>query len=249
MFKAAANWLRKVMEEERFHDTLNKYNIKWQFNLSRAPWWGGQFERLIGIFKAAFYKVIGKSSLTFDELTETVLDVEICMNNRPLGYLEDDVELPVLTPNCFLLQRPNDLPENHPHLEENRDLRKRAKFLQRVKDSLWNRWTREYLTSLRERHRLLKAKEEKHPSEGDIVLIKGEDKNRNRWKMGRVTRLIHGRDQVVRGVQLKTPTGTVERPIQLVYPMERQCDIAKPEVKNQLDAQAPDFRPNNQREE
>ena len=95
----------------------------------------------------------------------------------------------------------------------------------------------------------MKAKEEKHPSEGDIVLIKGEDKNRNRWKMGRVTRLIHGRDQVVRGVQLKTPTGTVERPIQLVYPMELQCDIAKPEVKNQLDAQAPDFRPNNQREE
>ena len=27
-----------------------------RFNLSRAPWWGGQFERLIGLFKRAFYK-------------------------------------------------------------------------------------------------------------------------------------------------------------------------------------------------
>lgn len=25
--------------------------VKWQFNLSRAPWWGGQFERIIGIIK------------------------------------------------------------------------------------------------------------------------------------------------------------------------------------------------------
>ena len=40
-----------------------------------------------------FYKVIGKGLLTFEELSEVVLDVEICMNNRPLSYLEDDIEL------------------------------------------------------------------------------------------------------------------------------------------------------------
>ncbi|XP_068759706.1 uncharacterized protein [Montipora capricornis] len=50
---AAAKWLRNVMEDERRHDYLAKMNIKWQLNLSRAPWWGGQFERMIGIVKQA----------------------------------------------------------------------------------------------------------------------------------------------------------------------------------------------------
>ena len=37
--------------------------------------------------------------LRWAELEEVVLDVEVALNNRPLGYLEDDVELPVLTPH------------------------------------------------------------------------------------------------------------------------------------------------------
>ena len=39
-FVAAAKWFKKIMREEQIHDFLAKQNIKWQFNLSRAPWWG-----------------------------------------------------------------------------------------------------------------------------------------------------------------------------------------------------------------
>lgn len=35
-------------------DTLAKLNIKWQFNLAKAPWWSGQFEKMIGLVKHAF---------------------------------------------------------------------------------------------------------------------------------------------------------------------------------------------------
>ena len=94
-FKAAATWLRKVRKDEKCYDQLNKYEIQWRFNHSLGPWWGGQFERWIGIFKSAFYKVIGGGLLTLEELSESVLDVEICINNRPLRYLEDDVQFPV----------------------------------------------------------------------------------------------------------------------------------------------------------
>ena len=44
----------------------------------------GQLERLIGIFKFCFRKAVGGGFLTFSELKEIVLDVETCMNNRPL---------------------------------------------------------------------------------------------------------------------------------------------------------------------
>lgn len=40
-FVGAAKWPSDVMKDERLHDFLAKMNVKWQFNLSRAPWWGG----------------------------------------------------------------------------------------------------------------------------------------------------------------------------------------------------------------
>jgi len=50
--------------------------IQWRFNMSRAPWWGGFFERLIGIMKRNSSKVVGRSTLSFEELEEVLLDVE-----------------------------------------------------------------------------------------------------------------------------------------------------------------------------
>ena len=66
-------------------------------------------------------------------------DVEITLNNRPLGYIEDDVELPVLTPNSLLSGQPNILPEMDPSGIEDADLRKRARYLLRRKEALWRR--------------------------------------------------------------------------------------------------------------
>jgi hypothetical protein len=63
---------------------------------------GGQFERLIGLFKNAFYKSVGNGTLKWSELEDVILDVEVALNNRPLTYLEDDIELPALTPNSLL---------------------------------------------------------------------------------------------------------------------------------------------------
>ena len=37
-FKAAAKWLQKVQKYEQVHKFLADSNIKWKFNLSRAPW-------------------------------------------------------------------------------------------------------------------------------------------------------------------------------------------------------------------
>ena len=40
-FVGAAKWLRNVIQDERLHHFLAHLNIKWQFNLTKAPWWGG----------------------------------------------------------------------------------------------------------------------------------------------------------------------------------------------------------------
>ena len=46
--------------------------------------------------------MIGQSLLTFQELGEVLLDVEMTMNNRPLMYQGEEFEKPVLTPNTLL---------------------------------------------------------------------------------------------------------------------------------------------------
>ena len=53
-------------------------------------------------------------------------DVKITLNSRPLSYLEDDPQLPVLTPRSMLFVNSKVLPELETHQIETTDLRKRA---------------------------------------------------------------------------------------------------------------------------
>jgi hypothetical protein len=72
-FIAANKWLKRAQKDEKLHHFLVVNKIEWRFNLSRAPWWGGQYERLIGLFKRAFYKTIGNGMLTWKSPSTIVL--------------------------------------------------------------------------------------------------------------------------------------------------------------------------------
>ena len=240
-FKAAADWMSKVMKDEKFQNQLTQNDIAWRFNLSRAPWWGGQFERLIGVFKCAFRKAVGNGTLSWRELSDVVLDVEIAVNSRPLSYQEEDVEMPLLTPSSMLHLRPNHLPELSVHHLPERDLRKRAKYLLRCKEAMWSRWTREYVRSLRERHSKCGGDQTPHPSVGDVVIIQDESRNRNTWKLGIVESLITGRDGIIRAARMRAGKGVIERAVQHLYPLELSVDRA-PKTAN-LNPTVPSFRP------
>ena len=127
---------------------------------------------------------------------------------------------PVITPNSLLFIRPSHLiePENHPEQEEV-DLQERAKYLKKCKDAMWNRWTREYIRTLRERHASNTGKKPETPQVGEVVIIKGEEKNRGKWKLGIEENLIAGRDCLVRAAILRARKSHLERPVQHLYPL------------------------------
>ena len=246
-FTAAAKWLSMVKKSEQLQDHLAHQGITWQFNLSRAPWWGGQFERLVGLVKRSLYKGIGRASLFWKELEEVLLDVEVTLNNRPLCYVEDDIQLPVLTPSVMMFGRPKLIPDEHLD-DEDPDMRKRARYLRRCKQVLWSRWSGEYLKSLRERHNVKHKTKDMAVQPGDVVLIQGPERNRGKWNIGIVTKLIKGRDGVVRAIRLRAGKSYLERAVQHLYPMELSCDHQREEQKegggvSTLNASAREFRP------
>ena len=192
---------------------------------------GWPVERLIGVFKSAFRKTVGNGTLSWGELSEVVLDVEIAINGRPLTYLEEDVEMLVLTPSFMLHLWSNQLPELRAYHLQERDLRKRAKYLLRCKEAMWCRWTKEYVRSLREGHSKSGGDQTPHPLVGDVVIIQDESRNRNSWKLGIVERLIVERDEMIHRAKVRAQKGEIEQAVQHLYPLELSVDHAANAVK------------------
>ena len=98
------------------------------------------------------------------------------------------------------------------------------------------------LRAMRE-HRNIKHKVKKMKiSIGDVVLIKIEDRNRRKWKIGLVDKLYYGRDDVIRAVQVRLEKSSMQKPIQHLFPLELNFDI-KQEKEKWLNMEVPLFRP------
>ena len=106
----------------------------------------------------------------------------------------------------------------------------RTKYLKSCKDALWNRWSREYLTALRERHNLNHNRTKFEVTKGDVVLVKSEEKNPGKWLLGVVREILPGCDGILHAVRVETKNGFLDRAVQHLYPLELSCDmIPKPE--------------------
>jgi hypothetical protein len=202
---------------------------------------------MLGLVKNAFRKAIGNANLTFKQLKEVLLEVEITLNNRPLGYLDNDIELQPLTPNGMIHGANISLHEEVPdEQDEVKAMVKRARYLKRCKDVMWKRWSSEYVRALRERHGQLTGKKSEI-NVGDVMLLQGEEKNRGLWKMGVVEKLIAGKDGVVLGAILKTGHGRKERSLQHLYPLELPSATTKSQQSKALNPKAKAFEPRKSR--
>ena len=75
------------MSNSKVKEFMAGAEVKWNFNVERAPWWGGFFERMVQLMKRTLRKLVGQAKLTYDELHTTVTEVEAILNSRPLSYL------------------------------------------------------------------------------------------------------------------------------------------------------------------
>ena len=103
-FKATAKLLEKIVNDFTVVGFLESRRISWRFNIERAAWMGGFFERMVGTVKRCLRKVVGTARLSFDELSTVLTEVETTVNSRPLTYLYDDLE-EALTPSHLIYGR------------------------------------------------------------------------------------------------------------------------------------------------
>ena len=59
-YLSAAEGLRSLMESPTVKEELGRRSVSWRFIPKRAPWFGGFWERLIGLSKTAIKKVLGR---------------------------------------------------------------------------------------------------------------------------------------------------------------------------------------------
>lgn len=95
-FKSAAREIMRLMNNPAVKQYFANARMKWTFNLVRAPWWSGIFERLARSVKRCLKKTIGGATLTSEELLTVVVEVKMILNCRPLSYVSgEDAEEPL----------------------------------------------------------------------------------------------------------------------------------------------------------
>ena len=102
IFESAARTLKKIYENSEVTKYFSDCQIEWRFIPKRAPWYGGFWERLVGLTKEVLKKMLGRTKLKFNEFRTIVTEIEAILNNRTLTYVSLDLE----DPQAFTLSSP-----------------------------------------------------------------------------------------------------------------------------------------------
>ena len=199
--------------------------MRWKLNPAYALHHAGHVERKIGLVRKVFEAsllLMNNRPLSRDEFYTYLAESAAIVNNTPLWPCSEDPNDPhPLSPaNLMTLKETPNPPSMESFTEE--DILaygpRRYKRVQALAEHFWQRWSKEYLSTLNTRHKWKKI----HPCicQGDLVLIRNKNAPRNSWNTGRVSSVNKGRDGLVRSVSLTIPplpgslkTRTIDRAI------------------------------------
>lgn len=141
------------------------------------------------------------SKLTHEALSTLMAEVVAIINARPLVPVSTDPDDPcILTPATLLTQKVSS--PSAPVCDWTADLhRHQWRRVQHLAQTFWDRWKKQYLSSLQPRRKWQAAQPDLQP--GSIVLLKDDQQKRNEWPLGLVTKVFPSKDGRVRKVEVK----------------------------------------------
>ena len=153
-------------------------------------------------------KVIGRTSLTYDQLQTLIVEIEGLLNARPLTYINDDSEsisFPLSPSHLVYGRRIVNSPKGQYFkvISTNKSLTRKLRHHRKLLENYARQWRTEYLQSLRKNSHA-SVNQQAEIAVGDIVIVQNNKTKRNFWKLAKVEELLPGEDGVVRGAMIKT---------------------------------------------
>lgn len=207
-FTGANNELSRVLREweNSFPEqALSEMGTTWRFITPGAPFKGGIWEAAVKTFKHHLKRVLGDRIITIDQMYTLVVQIEACMNARPLFAQSDDpMDTNPITPAHLVigrstLQRP--LTENLMQTEENRLTL--WGLQQRLYQQFWHSWRHDYIAAMQLRNKWYKI--QYNLKESDMVLLQDENSPPSKWPVGRIVSVQKSADQLVRSAEVRIP--------------------------------------------
>lgn len=243
-FVGADNELRRLLRSEDHKNAVAKEcsekGIKWHFNPPRASHFGGLWEAAIASAQKHFHRVLGTRILSYDDTETLLVQIESCLNSRPLIPLSDDpTDFEALTPGHFLTGSALKAVPDYDYSSTPFNRLRQWQQTQKIFHDVWKRWHTEYLATLQPRTKWLKPSTDMDV--GRLVVLKDENSPPLRWQMARITELHPGADGIIRVVTLQTPNGKLQRPVAklCLLPVPTSSSTKTPSSSNRSPPESP----------
>ncbi|XP_022168208.1 uncharacterized protein LOC111032244 [Myzus persicae] len=204
---------REFNRNNKTHEFLSARSITWQFIPPSSPHFGGLWESAVKSAKKHLYCISKGVSMTYDETTTLLCQIEAVLNSRPLTPLSTSPsDFTALTPGHFLVGGPLMLPPELDLSTVPHNRLKRFKLMQAQMQHFWKRWSTEYLPQIQKRGKWTKPT--KNFQVGDLAILKDDLLPPIHWNLVRVVKVHPGLDQIVRAVTVLNSSGVeLKRPV------------------------------------
>ncbi|XP_058122845.1 uncharacterized protein LOC131293800 [Anopheles ziemanni] len=210
-FKGAANKLNelyKLLRTTEHQQSIQTWTlerkISWKFIPPRAPHFGGLWEAAVKTMKYHLVRVLGTTTLSFEDMSTLLDEIECCVNSRPITSMSDDPhDMTAFTPGHFLIGTNLQLIPDHCLLYEAENRLNHWRHVQQLRQHFWNRWQKDYLKQLQARSKWTKDGTTT-VTPGTLVIIKEDNVPSSCWPLARVTEEHPGKDGKARVFTLRT---------------------------------------------
>ncbi|KAF0709911.1 Uncharacterized protein FWK35_00027890 [Aphis craccivora] len=150
--------------------------------------------------------------LTYEEFHTLITRIEGILNSRPITPISSDPhDLNALTPGHFLIGQPIHAMPEPDIIGVKINRLNRWQLIRQCHQSYWRRWSHEYLSPLQGRQKWFKLSP--NFAVGDMLIVEAPSRPPTEWRLGRITEVHPGSDNVVRVVSVRTQDSVYKRPV------------------------------------